>query len=320
MSAPAAVWIFLAIVWGTTWLAVHVGLETLPPLSFAGVRFLIASGALFLALLARGARLPRSWPEWRLIIQTGFLAFGVAYALQFWGQQYVASGLAAVLFATVPLCTLILAHFALPDEPLTRNKLMGVIVGLLGVVIIFSNQLQGDGGMAAVACLGFLVASFSMAAAQVLIKSRGTRIDAMVLASTQMAVGGVLLMTMAFVVEGNPLRLSWSAPAVGAILYLALVGSATAFLLFYWLLKRMQVTRVSAMMLVHPVVALGLGTAFLDETLDWRAAFGALTILVGVSLILRRGSGRRRRSARSSQPTVREARRWRRRMSLVNSE
>ena len=107
---------------------------------------------------------------------------------------------------------------------------------------------------------------------------------------------------------------------MGAILYLALIGSATAFLLFYWLLKRMQVTRVSAMMLVHPVVAVGLGTAFLGETLDWRAALGALTILLGVSLILRRDIGRRRRSARSSRTTVREARGWRRRMSLVNSE
>ena len=113
----------------------------------------------------------------------------------------------------------------------------------------------------------------------------------------QIAVGGVLLVSMAFVVEGNALRLSWSASAVGAILYLALFGSATAFLLFYWLLKRMQVTRVSAMMLVHPVVAVWLGTAFLAETLDWRAALGALTSLLGVSLILRRGSGRRRRSA-----------------------
>ncbi len=280
------VWLFLAVAWGLTWLAVRIGLEDLPPITFAGIRFLVAALLLLLVLLLRRRVTRQSRADWLLIAQTAILTIALPYALQFWGQQYVSSGLAAVMFATVPLFTMLLAHIQLPAEPLNRVKMVGVLTGIVGVALIFSDQLQMASILAALGCAGFLIGALSMASAQVIIKSRGGHIDPLLLATCQMGTGGVLLFSAGVGIEGAPSNIVWTSRAALALAYLAVVGSAIAFSLLYWLLQRMTVTRVSAMGLAHPVVAVLAGWAVLSETLSLRAIGGAVCVLIGLALVL----------------------------------
>ena len=282
------VWITLSVIWGLTWLAVRIGLDDLPPFNFAGIRFLVAAVVLFAAMLVRRTVLPHSRSDWVIITQTGLLTFGLAYSLQFWGQQYVPSGLTAVMFSTVPLFTMLLAHTRIPSESLTRMKLLGVTLGIAGVTLVFSDQLGAESPLAVWGCIGFLIGSLSMAYAQVVVKHSGTHIDPLVLAGCQMAIGAVALLAIGTIAEGSPIGLSWTLPAVASLSYLSLVCSALAFFLLYWLIRHMDVTKVTSMALVHPLVAVLAGWIVLDESLSWRVLVGGGTILVGLALILPR--------------------------------
>lgn len=285
-ALPALVWLALVLIWGSTWLAVGLGLLDLPPFTFAGLRFLAASGVLFGVLAVRGAGLPRRLADWVLIVLTSVFGFVLSYSAMFWGVQFVPSGLAAVIFSTVPLFTLVIAHVALPGEPMRAGGVVGVVVGIVGVAVIFSDQLAAESSLVVWGSLGFLAGSACMAGAQVAVKARGTHLDPMTLAAVQMGFAGALLLTVGIATEGNPLRLAWTGRAVLSLGYLALVGSALGFFLFYWLLRHMAVTKTMSMMLLHPVVAIVLGALVLGETLGWRALAGSGGILVGLSLLL----------------------------------
>src|SRR5205807_5208421 len=142
------VWLILCCIWGSTWLFIKIGLADLPPITFAGIRFALASLILMLMVLARRAAWPRTRRDWTLIAVVGILQFSLNYGLVFWGEQYISSGLAAVLQSTFPAFGLVIAHFYLPYERITGAKAIGVLFGVLGVVIIFSHQLTIGGQMA----------------------------------------------------------------------------------------------------------------------------------------------------------------------------
>src|SRR5213594_2307791 len=135
------VWLILCGIWGSTWLFIKIGLRDLPPITFAGIRFVIAAIVLVsLALISR-VRWPSTRKDWLVIAITGTLQFGLNYGLVFWGEQYISSGLAAVLQSTFPAFGLVIAHLYLPYERLTTAKVIGVLLGVVGVVVIFSDQL-----------------------------------------------------------------------------------------------------------------------------------------------------------------------------------
>jgi drug/metabolite transporter (DMT)-like permease len=284
----ALVWTVLSVVWGLTWLAVRIGLNDIPPITFAAIRFLLAAAVLGTVIAVRRIELPHNSRDLRLLTATGILTIGIAYSAQFWGQQYVSSGLTAVMFSTVPLFALLFAHVGLPGEPMTKAKFAGVTLGLVGVVVIFSDQLKSEGPLVVWGCVGFLIGSASMALAQVLIKARARHIDPLLIACYQMVVGGSTLLVIGILADGGPLRVSWTPSAVVSLAYLSLAGSALGFFLLYWLLRHMQVTKVTSMALVHPLVAVVAGSVVLGETLSWRIGLGAVAILAGLAMILPR--------------------------------
>ena len=283
---PLAIWSVLCLIWGSTWLAIKVGLRDLPPITFAGIRFVIASVILFAIILARRIRLPERASDWRLLAWTGFLTITVNYALVFWGEQYLASGLAALLNATIPLFGLPLAHRYIASEQLTAKKVLGVLLGLVGVAIVCSAELGGNGAHAFWGSLAIIVASLAGAQGSVLVKARGGHFDPALLAGVQMATGCVPLLVGGVLLEGNPVGYQWTTRAVVALLYLAVVGSVVAFLAYYWLIRHIEVTRVLLIPLVTPLIAVLLGVGFLGETLGWGTAVGGSAILFGVGLVV----------------------------------
>ena len=280
------VWLVLCVIWGSTWLFIKLGLEALPPLTFAAIRFVIASAIIFSIIRIRRLRLPRARADWILLAITGTLSFGLNYGLVFWGEQYISSGLAALLQATLPAFGLVFAHFHLPGERLSWAKIGGVVLGVCGVGVVFSNQLAIAGTMALAGCVALILSAMFAAYSNVLVKAYGKNMDPAVLAAGQMLFGLLLLLVVGIPLEGNPLRFQWTTMAWVALLYLAVVGTVVAFLLYYWLLQNMDVTKSMLIALVTPIVAVLLGMIVLDEQFSWRTLAGGAMIMMGIALIV----------------------------------
>lgn len=280
------VWLLLCLIWGSTWLFIKLGLEDLPPLTFAGIRFVIAVTILVSVVAIRGLKWPRSRRNWLLLAVSGVLAFSLNYGLLFWGEQHISSGLAALLQATIPAFGLIIAHFYLPGEPLTPARLLGIALGVLGVAVVFSSQLGVAGPRALAGCIALVLSSVCAAYSNVLVKAYGKKLDPAILAGGQMFFGMLPLLLIGIPLEGNPLRFHWTPMAVLAILYLAVVGSVVAFLLYYWLVQNMDVTNTMLIALVTPVVAVILGMLVLNEQLGWRTLAGGAMIMAGIGIIV----------------------------------
>lgn len=286
------VWLLLCGIWGSTWLFIKLGLEDLPPVTFAGIRFVIACAILVVWIRLRRMPIPTTRADWVLLAISGILAFGLNYGLVFWGEQYISSGLAALLQATLPAFGIVFAHFHLPTERLSWAKIAGVVLGVFGVGVVFSNQLAIAGKQALAGSVALVLSALFAAYSNVLVKAYGKHLDPAILAAGQMLFGLILLLGIGIPLEGNPLNFRWTAIALISLLYLAIVGSVIAFLLYYWLVLNMDVTNSMLIALVTPVVAVILGMLVLDEEIGWRTLIGGATIMLGISLIVIRRTRR----------------------------
>lgn len=280
------VWVILCGIWGSTWLFIKLGLEDLPPLTFAGIRFVIACAILFIWIRIRRLQLPTTRGDWIFLAATGFLSFGLNYGLVFWGEQYISSGLAAVLQSTLPAFGLVFAHFHLPGERLSWTKIGGVILGVLGVGVVFSHQLAVSGKQALAGSVALVLSALFAAYANVLVKARKVKLNPVIIAGGQMFFGLLLLFAVGIPLEGSPFHLHWTPMAIVALIYLAVVGSVIAFVLYYWLVLKIDVTKSMLIALVTPVVAVLLGMIVLDEEISWRTLIGAAMIMTGISFIV----------------------------------
>src|SRR6266480_3816678 len=272
-GVPVA-WLTLCVVWSSTWLVIKIGLRDLPPISYAGIRFVIA----VILLLAAS---------------TGVLMFAVNYGLLFWGELHVSSGLAAVLQATIPIFGMVFAHLMLPDEPLRLQKLVGAFLALGGVTIICERLLGFNGLMAFWGGLGIVFGAAGAAFSNVLLKARVMQLDPAMIAAWQMFFGVVPLVVTGLIVEGSPLRFHWSGLSIFCLLYLAVIGSALTFLLLYWLLPRMTVANLQAISLITPPGAVALGWAIGGEKFSLWSLVGACFVLAGVWMIFRKAEVRK---------------------------
>lgn len=286
------VWLVLCGIWGSTWLFIKLGLADLPPFTFASIRFIIAVAIVFSIIRIRGLALPRARADWILLAVTGILSFGFNYGLVFWGEQYITSGLAALLQATTPAFGLVFAHYNLPGERLSWTKIGGVVLGVFGVAVVFSNQLAVAGRQALAGCIALMLSSVAVAYSNVLVKKHGKKLNPAIMTFGQMLFGLLLLLVASITLEGNPLRYHWTPMAVIALFYLAIVGSVIAFLLYYWLILNMDVTKSMLIALVTPVVAVILGMIVLNEEFGWRTLAGGAMIMLGIAFIVVRKNRR----------------------------
>lgn len=286
MKKPLIVWLFLSLIWGSTWSFIKLGLQDLPPFTFAGLRFLIASAILWAVVIIWRRPLPKNRLDWLKLAWVGCISISLNFGLIFWGEQRINSGLAAVLQATIPAFGLIFAHFHLPNERLTARKLLGASIGIAGVGLIFYDQMKIEGAAALQGSVALLISSVGAAYANVFIKGRLQHIDSSVIAAGQMIWGVFPLLGLAVVYEGNPFGYRLTAQSALALAYLALVGSVLGFLLYFWLVTKIAVTKSMLISLVIPVTALLIGKITLNERLSWRIAAGTASILAGVWLIV----------------------------------
>lgn len=284
------VWLVTCLIWSTVWLFIKLGLRDLPPVSFAGIRLLIAVVILLPVITLRRIPLPRRARDLWMIAVTGFLLLGLNYGLVFWGAQHISSGLTAVLQAATPAFGMVFTSYYLPKERVTLLKLCALAIGIGGVAIIFSNQLEIAGWPAFWGCVAVIGGALCVAFSYVLVKAYGGHLHPLVLTAGQMICGLVPLLIFGLIKEGNPLGFRWTFTATFSLLYLTLAGSIAAFGLNYWLLQRIDATKILLMSIVEPPLALLLGVVVLGETLTARAVWGSACILLSLGLILLRPS------------------------------
>ena len=299
----AAVWSLYALlvaIWSSTWVAIKVGLEDTPPLLGAGVRFALAGVGLLVLARVRG----RSLSTDRVLASVlAVLPFAATYGLIYWGEQYVPSGLAAVLFGVLPIYVALIASVALRDEPLRARLLFGVALALCGLVLAFSESVAlGDSRFAVVAALACVVAPLGGAIGNVTTKRRGAGVDALVL-NGWAGVGGGVLLLVASALSENWSGASWTVGAVGAIVYLAVFGTALAFVTLTRLLAELPAVTMSFIALLLPFGALAFGALVYGEPLTVAELGGAALVAAGIAVAqLPRSVFVRRRAVTSRAP------------------
>jgi drug/metabolite transporter (DMT)-like permease len=271
-------------IWSSTWVVIKIGLDDMPPLLSAGIRF--GTAGIGLLILARLMNRSLS-TDATLAAILGLLPFATAYGLIYWGEQYVPSGLAAVLFGMMPLYTATLASFALPDESLTRRLVLGIVIAIGGLALAFKESLNlGDAEWAALAATACAVAPLASAIGNVSIKRRGQRLDPIVLNGWAMVGGGALLLLTSIPTE-NWGAATWTATAVGSIVYLAAIGSALTFVTLTILLRELPAVTMSYITLLLPFGALVFGAVLYDETITVAAIGGAALVAGGLTVAAR---------------------------------
>lgn len=302
MTRNVLIWLTLCIIWGSTWIFIKIGLlEGVPPLAFASARFLLAIVIISVIIAVQKIALPSSLAEWRLIALTGFLQFSINYSTVFWAEQHITSGLAAVLQSTITVFGLLLAWIFLPDERITRLKIVAVVTGIIGVAVIFYDQLSVQSVMAFAGCVAVVIGSYCAAQASILIKSRGGEIHPATLLFGQMVCGMPVVVLYSLVVEGNPLEHNWSGRAIACVLYLTIAGTIAAFWLYYYLLNRVESTKAMMISLATPLLAVVIGAVVLGETLPRQTGIGGALIIAAVGLIVLR---KRRKPQSGSESSV----------------
>jgi drug/metabolite transporter (DMT)-like permease len=280
--------LLLTLIWGTTWAAIRIGLLGVPPFTGVALRFTLAGSLLLALTLVFGVRLGRARHERTLWVVNGVLSFCISYSAVYWAEQHIPSGLAAVLFATYPLLVATLAHFLLPGERLGWVAAGGVLFGFVGVAVIFSDDLALLGGEAVrQAAFVMLVSPLVSALATVVIKRWGSAVHPLSLSAVPMLFAGCVTGVVALLVERHR-PLVFDARSVGALLYLAVLGSAVTFTVYYWLLARVGATQVALVSYSIPIVAVVVGAVLFDEPLRPQLLAGAALILAGVVMVGRR--------------------------------
>jgi drug/metabolite transporter (DMT)-like permease len=276
--------ILLSIVWGGSFFFAKVAVAELPPLTIVLARVTIAAAALHLLVLATGQRMPGETALWRDFLLMGLLNNAIPFSLIFWGQKEIASGLASILNATTPLFTVLVAHACTADEKATPAKLCGVGFGIIGVALMIGLDLAGGLGDHLWSELAVLAAALSYAFAGVFGRRFRGR-PPLVVAAGQLTGSSILILPLAFLID-RPWTLPMpSSGTWAALIGLALLSTALAYVIFFRILARAGATNLLLVTFLIPVSALLLGIAFLGEVLSAHHLLGMLLIGCGLGAI-----------------------------------
>jgi drug/metabolite transporter (DMT)-like permease len=282
----------LGFAWGSSYLWIKIGVETLPPFTLIAARLVIAALLLGVVLRLTGLTLPRDRRVYGHLLVMAIVNIALPFFLIAWGEQSIDSALASILNSTVPLFTIVLAALALHDEAITVNRLVGLVLGFGGVVLLTSRNLAGAGDSSLWGELAIVGSSISYAAGAVYARRNVRGLSPMIPAFFQVFFALVITGSLALLLE-RPWALSLAPDAGAAILWLGLLGSGLAYPIFFRLLRSWGPTRTSLVAYVLPVVGILLGVIVLRESVDARVLGGTALIVGGVALVNSRFGARR---------------------------
>lgn len=278
--------IALSILWGGSFFFVEIAIKELPTFTVVVSRVVLASLILLLVMRVMGHRMPRDPRIWLAFCLMGLMNNVIPFALIAWGQIHIASGLASILNATTPLFTVVVAHFMTSDEKMTFAKMMGVILGLIGVVIMVGTDVLGDVGFNLIAQVAVLVAALSYAFAGIFGRRfKHMNVSPVATATGQVTASSLMLIPVMLVVD-QPWTLAMpSFNAIGALVAVAALSTALAYILYFRILATAGATNLLLVTFLIPVSAIILGVFILGETLEAKHYIGIVLISFGLAAI-----------------------------------
>ena len=288
----------ICLIWGTTWLAIRIGLHGLAPLTAAGTRFVIAAVILYAVAWFTGRLRPMRTLPWRLIGVLAIFSFVLDYGLIYIAETQIDSGLVAVLFSAMPFFTMVISYFML-GERTTMRALIGAAIAFAGICVVSLTQSIHAAPAALFVIAAAACASFSN------VYAKRHYVEPLVSLPPAMLLGGAIMLAAGLAHEPLHWNEALSLRSIGALLYLAVAGSAIAFFLMLWLIERLPALTVSMSTLIIPIVALIVGVVFGGEHVDARIILGSLLVLVGLAAALLPQKERRRCAAKAQSWTRR---------------
>ena len=277
-------WAAVSIFWGTTYLAIRIGVEVLPPALFAGIRFLIAGLILIPILLLKGYSLP-SKKDLIPISITGILLLTVANGTVVWSEQWVSSSLAALIIASIPFFMVGMEALMPNGEKLSLKKGLGILVGFCGIFLLLWPDIKGAINSAYLkGIMGLVIAIIAWAAGSIYSKHRDIKTAPFMSAAFQMLIAGAVL-TLIGAVKGEFSQFTFDPKGMAALVYLMIFGSLIGYSAYIYALAKLPTATVSTYAYINPVIAVILGWLVLDERLDWIVALATVIILSGVLLV-----------------------------------
>ncbi|MFN7981270.1 MAG: EamA family transporter [Vicinamibacterales bacterium] len=279
-----AAWVTVCVLWGTTYLAIRIALETIPPMLVGALRWTVAGVVLLAGFRLAGEPLPalRHWPMLTLL---GVLLIGFGNGGVVWAEQTLPSGLTALLVATVPFWMIGVEWVSGTRDRLTIRRTIGLVVGFLGILLLVWPELQlGDGPAVPVAVLATQLACLGWAIGSTLARRRASAENVLVTAAVQMLCGGLVMLALGLL-SGEWTHLAFTPRSSGALAYLAVFGSIAGFSAYAYALKHLPVATVSLYAYVNPVIAVVLGTLLAGEPWSPRLAVAGAAVLIGMALV-----------------------------------
>ncbi len=274
-------YILICLIWGSTWIAIKIGLDTLTPMFAVGLRFLIASIVLYFIIKFKNLDLQTDPKSIKLYIFMGIFSFVIPFSLVYWAEQFVPTGLTSVLFSIFPFWVILFSRIAFPNERVGMYKLFGVIFGFIGIAIIFKDQLSLDFGESTLGILAVVISATMQGGVAVVMKKHGKELNPVSMNFIPLLITGLVLLPAGLIWEDTS-RLAYSNPALISVLYLATIGTVVAFTVYYWLLKKINVVILSLTSFITPIIAIILGWFFLSENLNSNHLVGSSLVLIGI--------------------------------------
>lgn len=276
-------YLLICLIWGTTWLAIRIGLETLTPVYSAGLRFLTASVILFLYIKIRKLTVNTDSKSLIIYLMMALFTFIVPFSLIYWGQQHVASGIASVLFSVYPFFVAIFSKVAFRDEKIGVAKVFSLLIGFSGIILLFVDKLNFGLNNSVLGMLAIVMGGFLQAFAVIIIKKYGKHLNVVTMNFLPITLGALVLIPVGLLTE-DVASINYTAESFLSILYLGVFGTLITFSAYYWLLKKINIVLLSLVAFITPIIALIFGWIFYNESLNTLQMFGTLLILFSLTL------------------------------------
>jgi len=274
------VFVLLGAIWSSSFMWIKIAVQEIGPITLVAFRVLF--GLLFgiAVILIQRAQLPHSFKEWSPLLLLGITNVAIPFFLISWGEQSIDSAVAAILDATVPLFTILIAHYLLHDDKMTAPKVLGLLMGFAGVVILMSKDLGASLG-SVLGQLAVIVASAFYAGSAVYAR-KTTEDTPGILRSAGPLVSATAVMWLATFLVESPVEIPQLGITWIALLFLGILGSGVAFIMAYYLIHEIGPTRTSMVTYLFPLGGVILGVAFLNEALSWQLLVGATLIILSL--------------------------------------
>ncbi|MBU0558591.1 MAG: EamA family transporter [Bacteroidetes bacterium] len=278
----------ICLLWGSTWLAIRVGLDSLTPIFSAGVRFSLASLFIYSMMRIKGIGIQKDPVAVKLYIIMGIFSFVIPFGLVYWAEQFIQSGLASILFGVFPFAVIIFSRIAIPEDKVGSYKILGVGLGFGGIILIFSEGLSIDFSNDFWGMIAIVISAVMQAVIAVMMKKYGRQLNPLSMNLAPVMIAGAIMVPAGLLFEDTS-RLVFDSKAIFSVTYLAFFGTLLTFTTYYWLMRRMNVVILSLSSFITPIVAVILGYLILDEYLTQRHLIGSALVLIGILLANVRG-------------------------------